>query len=316
MSHHDHDQVDEKTGVSRRKVLECMTWAGTGVLWTISGGVPHSLGIVDAAKAAEAGGMTFLQISDSHIGFDKPANPNALGTLEEAINKVNAIQKKPSFMIHTGDITHLSKAAEFDNAEKIISQAKLDVHYVPGEHDFLDEDRKFYKDRYGKGTKGPGYYSFDANGVHFIGLVNVFDLKAGGMGSLGAEQLEWLEDDVEGKSKSTPIVVLAHVPLWTVYPEWGWGTEDSAKALEYLKGFGSVTVLNGHIHQVMQKVEGNVTFHTARSTAFPQPAPGTAPSPGPMKVEDAKLRSLLGIASVNFKQGDQRLAIIDTPLQG
>ena len=316
MSHHDHDQVDEKTGVSRRKVLECMTWAGTGVLWTISGGVPHSLGIVDAAKAAEAGGMTFLQISDSHIGFDKPANPNALGTLEEAINKVNAIQNKPSFMIHTGDITHLSKAAEFDNAEKIISQAKLDVHYVPGEHDFLDEDRKFYKDRYGKGTKGPGYYSFDANGVHFIGLVNVFDLKAGGMGSLGAEQLEWLEDDVKGKSKSTPIVVLAHVPLWTVYPEWGWGTEDSAKALEYLKGFGSVTVLNGHIHQVMQKVEGNVTFHTARSTAFPQPAPGTAPSPGPMKVEDAKLRSLLGIASVNFKQGDQRLAIIDTPLQG
>jgi len=316
MSHHDHDQVDEKTGVSRRKVLECMTWAGTGVLWTISGGVPHSLGIVDAAKAAEAGGMTFLQISDSHIGFDKPANPNALGTLEEAINKVNAIQKKPSFMIHTGDITHLSKAAEFDNAEKIILQAKLDVHYVPGEHDFLDEERKFYKDRYGKGTKGPGYYSFDANGVHFIGLVNVFDLKAGGMGSLGAEQLEWLEDDVKGKSKSTPIVVLAHVPLWTVYPEWGWGTEDSAKALEYLKGFGSVTVLNGHIHQVMQKVEGNVTFHTARSTAFPQPAPGTAPSPGPMKVEDAKLRSLLGIASVNFKQGDQRLAIIDTPLQG
>ena len=316
MSHHDHDQVDEKTGVSRRKVLECMTWAGTGVLWTISGGVPHSLGIVDAAKAAEAGGMTFLQISDSHIGFDKPANPNALGTLEEAINKVNAIQKKPSFMIHTGDITHLSKAAEFDNAEKIISQAKLDVHYVPGEHDFLDEDRKFYKDRYGKGTKGPGYYSFDANGVHFIGLVNVFDLKAGGMGSLGAEQLEWLEDDVEGKSKSTPIVVLAHVPLWTVYPQWGWGTEDSAKALEYLKGFGSVTVLNGHIHQVMQKVEGNVTFHTARSTSFPQPAPGTAPSPGPMKVEDAKLRSLLGIASVNFKQGDQRLAIFDTPLLG
>jgi 3',5'-cyclic AMP phosphodiesterase CpdA len=316
MSHHDHDQLDEKTGVSRRKVLECMTWAGTGVLWTISGGVPHSLGIVDAAKAAEAGGMTFLQISDSHIGFDKPANPNALGTLEEAINKVNAIQKKPSFMIHTGDITHLSKAAEFDNAEKIILQAKLDVHYVPGEHDFLDEERKFYKDRYGKGTKGPGYYSFDANGVHFIGLVNVFDLKAGGMGSLGAEQLEWLEDDVEGKSKSTPIVVLAHVPLWTVYPQWGWGTEDSAKALEYLKGFGSVTVLNGHIHQVMQKVEGNVTFHTARSTSFPQPAPGTAPSPGPMKVEDAKLRSLLGIASVNFKQGDQRLAIIDTPLQG
>ena len=306
---------NEGAGISRRKVLECMTWTGTGVLWTISGGVPHSLGLVEAANAAEASALTFLQISDSHIGFDKPANPNALGTLEEAINKVKALQSKPAFMIHTGDISHLSKASEFDDADRIISQAKLDVHYVPGEHDFLDEQIKFYKERYGKGTKGPGYYSFDANGVHFIGLVNVVDLKAGGMGNLGAEQLEWLEDDLRGKSKSTPIVVFAHIPLWTVYPQWGWGTEDGARALEYLKGFGSVTVLNGHIHQVMQKVEGNLTFHTARSTAFPQPAPGTAPSPGPMKVEDSKLRSVLGIASVNFKQGDQRLAIIDTPLQ-
>ena len=310
------NQNHNEGGVSRRKVLECMTWTGTGILWTISGGVPHSLGLIDSAKAAEAKALTFLQISDSHVGFDKPANPNALGTLEEAINKVKALQNKPAFMIHTGDVSHLSKASEFDDAERIISQAKLDVHYVPGEHDFLDQDVKLYKDRYGKGTKGAGYYSFDANGVHFIGLVNVVDLKAGGLGNLGAEQLEWLEDDVKGKSKSTPIVVFAHIPLWTVYPQWGWGTDDGAKALEYLKGFGSVTVLNGHIHQVMQKIEGNVTFHTARSTAFPQPAPGTAPSPGPMKVEDSKLRSMLGIADVNFKQGDQHLAIIDTPLQG
>ena len=250
--------------------------------------------------------MTFLQISDSHVGFDKPANPNALGTLEEAIDKIKAMPTKPSFMIHTGDITHLSKAAEFDDADRIISQAKLDVHYVPGEHDFIDEEVKLYKERYGRGTKGAGWYSFDAGGVHFIGLVNVVDLKAGGLGNLGDEQLEWLEDDLKGRSKSTPIVLFAHIPLWTVYPQWGWGTEDGARALEYVKGFGSVTVLNGHIHQVMQKVEGNVTFHTARSTAFPQPAPGTAPSPGPMKVEDAKLRSMLGVASINFKQGDQR----------
>jgi 3',5'-cyclic AMP phosphodiesterase CpdA len=316
MSDHDHSHNDDGRGLSRRKVLECMTWAGTGVLWTVTGGVPHSLGLVDAANAAEPTGMTFLQISDSHVGFDKPANPNALGTLEEAINKINAMPKKPSFMIHTGDITHLSKAAEFDNADRIISQAKLDVHYVPGEHDFLDEEIKFYKERYGKGTRGAGYYSFDANGVHFIGLVNVVDLKAGGLGNLGAEQLAWLADDLKGKSKSTPIVAFAHIPLWTVYPEWGWGTEDGGRVLEMLKGFGSVTVLNGHIHQVMQKVEGNVTFHTARSTAFPQPAPGTAPSPGPMKVEDSKLRSMLGIASINFKQGEQRLAIIDSPLAG
>ena len=308
---------DHNSGPNRRKVLECMTWAGTGVLWTLTGGVPRSLGIVDEAVAAEQKGFTFLQISDSHMGFDKPANPNAKGTLQEAIDRVKALPARPSFMVHTGDISHLSKASEFDDADQIISQAKLDVHYVPGEHDIIDEDQgKLYRERYGRGTKGPGYYSFDANGVHFIGLVNVVDLKAGGLGNLGDEQLEWLEKDVKGRSVSQPVVVFAHIPLWTVYPQWGWGTQDGERALGYLKKFGSLTVLNGHIHQVMQKVEGNLTFHTARSTAFPQPAPGTAPSPGPMKVEDAKLRSVLGIASVNFKQGDQHLAIIDTPLQG
>ena len=307
--------TDHDEGVSRRKALECMTWVGTGVLWTISGGVPHSLGLIDQAIAKEASGLTFLQISDSHMGFDKPANPNAKGTLEEAIERIKAIQTKPAFMIHTGDITHLSKESEFDDAEKIISQAKLDVHYVPGEHDVIDPEIKLYKERYGRGTKGPGYYSFDANGVHFIGLVNVANLKGGGMRSLGDEQLEWMEDDLKGRSASTPIVVFAHIPLWAVYPEWGWGTEDSGRALAYMKRFGSVTVLNGHIHQVMQKVEGNVTFHTARSTAFPQPAPGTAPSPGPMKVPEDKLRTLLGTASVTFKPGEQRLAIIDTPLK-
>jgi 3',5'-cyclic AMP phosphodiesterase CpdA len=308
--------TDQDNTPTRRKVLECMTWAGTGVLWTISGGVPHSLGLVDEAMAADAKGLTFLQISDSHMGFDKPANPNAKGTLEEAIARIKAIPTKPAFMIHTGDITHLSKESEFDDAEKIISGARLDVHYVPGEHDIIDPDIKLYKERYGRGTKGPGYYSFDANGVHFMGLVNVANLKGGGMGSLGDEQLEWIENDLKGRSASTPIVVFAHIPLWSLYPQWGWGTEDSGRALGYLKRFGSVTVLNGHIHQVMQKVEGNVTFHTARSTAFPQPAPGSAPSPGPMKVPDDKLRTMLGTASVTFKQGEQRLAIIDTPLQG
>jgi 3',5'-cyclic AMP phosphodiesterase CpdA len=303
-------------GINRRKVLECMTWAGTGVLWTVAGGVPRSLGLVGEAKAAPATPLAFLQISDSHVGFDRPANPNALGTLEEAINKVKALPTKPAFMIHTGDITHLSKPGEFDDAERIISQARLDVHYVPGEHDVIDDEHKLYLDRYGRGTKGAGWYSFDANGVHFIGLVNVVDLKAGGLGNLGNEQLQWLENDLKGRSASTPIVVFAHIPLWTVYPQWGWGTDDGARALDSLKRFGSVTVLNGHIHQIMQKVEGNVAFHTARSTAFPQPEPGKAPSPGPMKVADDRLRSVLGTTSITFRPGQQRLAIVDTPLQG
>jgi len=307
----EHDNHDP----SRRKVLECMTWAGTGVLWTIAGGVPTAMGIIDQAIAAEAKGLTFLQISDSHVGFDKPANPNALGTLEEAIGRVKALPVKPAFMIHTGDITHLSKPKEFDDADQMISQARLDVHYVPGEHDILDEEVKLYRERYGRGAMGAGWYSFDANGVHFIGLVNVTNLKAGGLGNLGDEQLAWLEADLKGRTASTPIVVFAHIPLWVVYRDWGWGTEDGGRALDMLKRFGSVTVLNGHIHQVMQKVEGNVTFHTAQSTAFPQPVPGTAPSPGPMKVADDKLRTLLGITNVTFKQGEQRLAIVDQPLQ-
>jgi 3',5'-cyclic AMP phosphodiesterase CpdA len=307
---------DDRHGVSRRKILECMTWAGTGVLWTVASGMPRSMGIIGEATAAQPSGLSFLQISDSHVGFDKAANPNAIGTLEEAIAKIKTLPAKPSFVIHTGDITHLSKPAEFDNADRIIAQARLDVHYVPGEHDLLDEGQNFYRERYGRGAKGAGWYSFDANGVHFIGLVNVVDLKAGGLGNLGNEQLEWLEDDLEGRSASTPIVVFAHIPLWSVYPAWGWGTDDAARALDYLKRFGSVTVLNGHIHQIMQKVEGNVTFHTAMSTAFPQPVPGTAPSPGPLKVADEKLRSLLGVTDITFKQGQQRLAIIDQPLQG
>ena len=313
MAHHEHDD----DGISRRHALECMIWAGTGVLWTVSAGVPKSLGLLDRAAAAEvaSSGFTFLQISDSHVGFDKPANPHAIDTLREAIDHVKALPQKPSFMLHTGDITHLSKPAQFDNAEQLIGSAGVPVHYVPGEHDIVDEGLgTTYLERYGKNTKGSGWYSFDQNGVHFVGLVNVANLKAGGLGFLGNDQLEWLEDDLRAPKASTPIVVFAHIPLWSIYPNWGWGTDDAAIALGYLKRFGSVTVLNGHIHQLMQKVEGNVTFHTARSTAFPQPAPGTAPSPGPMLVPAEKLRGVLGITSVTYTHGNEALAITDTAL--
>ena len=308
---HDHDNNSD--GVSRRHALECMLWAGTGVLWTVSGGIPKS-SLMGSAQAAE-GGFTFMQISDSHVGFDKKANPDALATLQEAIGKVKALPNKPAFMLHTGDITHLSKPKEFDDAAQVIGSVGLDVHYVPGEHDNLDEvPLKSYLERYGKNTKGTGWYSFNQNGVHFIGLNNVMNLQAGGMGMLGAEQLAWLADDVKGLSASTPIVVFAHIPLWTISKDWGWGTEDSEQALSMLKRFGSVTVLNGHIHQLMQKVEGNVNFHTARSTAFPQPAPGTAPSPVPLVVPAEKLRSVLGVRTVVYTQGKELLAVTDQPL--
>ena len=310
---------NEKDGLDRRGALECMLWAGTGVLWTLVGGVPRSSSLlgISEANAQAASGFTFLQISDSHIGFKAAANPNPMATLDEAIAKIETLPQKPAFLIHTGDITHLSKAEEFDNADQAIGKARLDTFYVPGEHDIVDADLgKAYLERYGKrlGAKGAGWYSFDQNGVHFVGLVNVANLKAGGMGALGSEQLAWLEADLKDKSTSTPIVLMAHIPLWTVAENWGWGTQDAAQALALTKRFGSVTVLNGHIHQIMQKVEGAVTFHTARSTAFPQPAPGTAPAPGPLKVPEEKLRSVLGISTVAVKQGTQPLAITDTEL--
>jgi len=249
------------------------------------------------------------------MGFNKPANTDVVATFQTAIDRVNALPTAPAFMLHTGDISHLSKPEEFDTVQQMLKSASAQkVFYVPGEHDVLEDDGKEYLKRFGKGTSGNGWHSFDKNGVHFIGLVNVMQLKAGGLGTLGAEQLEWLERDVKRLAGSTPIVVFAHIPLWTVYPDWGWGTADSTQALAYLKRFGSVTVLNGHIHQVMQKVEGNVTFHTAASTAFPQPKPGAAPSPGPMKVRADQLRSVLGIADVHYKRGDHALAIIDSTL--
>jgi hypothetical protein len=305
--------IKDDNGIDRRGALQCMVWAGTGVLWTVAGGVPRS-SLMESARAAE-GGFTFLQISDSHIGFDKPANPNALGTLHEAIDKVVALPAKPAFMIHTGDIAHLSKPQQFDDADQAIGRAKLEVHYVPGEHDVVDEGQgKAYLERYGRGAKGAGWYSFDYEGVHFVGLVNVVDLKAGGLGNLGPEQLAWLASDLGGRSASTPIVVFAHIPLWTIAPDWGWGTEDSAQALALLARFGSVTVLNGHIHQLMQKIEGNVAFYTARSTAFPQPAPGTASAPGPKLVPAGELRQVLGIRTVAYMPGAERLAVTDASL--
>lgn len=306
-----------KDGVDRRGFLECMAWAGTGLIWTVSGGVLSSKAFGQMAdhKMGGGAGFSFVQISDSHIGFSKAANPDVTATLQEAINRINALDRTPDFLIHTGDLSHLSKPTEFDTLDQALRSAKSgQTFFVPGEHDMLVDDGQQYLARYGKGTKGAGWYSFDHKGVHFIGLVNVVNLKAGGLGTIGPEQLAWLRKDLAGCSNSTPIVVFAHIPLWTVYPEWGWGTGDGAQALSYMKRFGSVTVLNGHIHQTMQKIEGNIFYHTATSTAFPQPKPGTAPSPGPMKVPANQLRDVLGITHVNYIAGNHTLAVVDSSL--
>src|SRR2546423_2727206 len=313
--------VDDSSedGIDRRGFLRCMAWAGTATVWGLSAGIPTSFALnrLPFLTDVQRKSIFFAQISDSHIGFSKEANKDVTATLQEAVARLNSLPQAPALVLHTGDITQLAKSDEFDTANEVLKGVKTErIFYVPGEHDVASDGGVSYLQRYGKGTRGGGWHSFDHSGVHFIGLVNVLNLKAGGLGSLGAEQIDWLRKDVSGLSSSTPIVLFAHVPLWTVYPEWGWGTDDSEQALALVKRFGSVTVLNGHIHQIMQKVEGNVTFHTAMSTAFPQPTPGTAPAPGPMKVEPERLRSVLGITDVTFIPGRSALAVVDATLSG
>ena len=308
------DDAGSQGRLSRRTLLRCAAWGGAGVVWALKGGVPRSFSLIEPAAAAEARNLAFVQISDSHIGFNKDANPDPNGTLAAAIDKVRALPDRGGlFMLHTGDVSHLSKPEELDTAKQIIGVAGLDVHYVPGEHDVLVDNGSDFFARF-NGAADRKWYSFDALGAHFVALVNVLDLRAGGLGRLGAEQLDWLEKDLRGRSASTPLVIFTHMPLWDLYPEWGWGTDDAAQALSYVKRFGSVTVLNGHVHQVLQKVEGHVSFHTAMSTAFPQPAPGTAPSPGPMKVPAETLRSVLGVREVTETRGHGSLAVVDRTL--
>lgn len=305
-------------GVDRRGFLKCMAWAGAGLVWAMKDGVLQSQVFGADAASVAAADFTFTQVSDSHIGFNKGVYSDVVGTFQLAVSRINALPRPPALVLHTGDLTHLSKPKEFDTVAQIMKSARAEqTFYVPGEHDYFVDNGQQYRERFGKGTRGTGWQSFDYKGVHFIGLVNVANLTSGksALGVLGTEQLEWLEKDVAGLGDSTPIVVFAHVPLWTIYPEWGWGTEDSAQALGYLKRFGSVTILNGHIHQIVRKVEGKMTFHTARSTAFPQPQAGKAESPGPMKnVPADKLRAMLGLTSVSYVENAGALAVADSTL--
>ncbi|QAX85382.1 metallophosphoesterase [Pseudomonas sp. DTU12.3] len=312
-------RTDGLLNPDRRALLKCSAWAGAGVIWALHGGIPKAFALDATGNVSDpkalASTFHFVQISDSHIGFNKEANPEPVKTLQVAIDKVIALPKTPALILHTGDITHLSKAEEFDTATQLLKALPATVHYVPGEHDTLDAGGgALYLQRYGKGTKGNGWYSFDDHGVHFIALVNVFNFQAGREANLGADQIAWLADDLRAVASSTPIVVFTHIPLWTIYQPWGWGTEDGDQAIAMLRKYGSVTVLNGHIHQVIQKVEGNITFHTARGTAYPQPAPGAAPSPGPMTVAADQLRNYLGLTDVRATQGDHPLALIDSTL--
>lgn len=310
---------DDPLLLTRRSALKCLAYGGPGTLFVLSGGVFTPVDLAMAADSRSGSGKLgrplFVQISDTHIGFNKDANPDVGATLTRTIDLVNGMPDQPALIIHTGDITHLSKAAEFDTAQQLFSGLRTtEMHTVPGEHDIADATVSEYFSRFGKASGNRGYYSFDHAGVHFIGLINVLQFKPGGLGNLGPEQLAWVAADLRARSASTPIVVFAHMPLWTIYQQWGWGTGDAKQLLSQLRRFGSVTVLNGHIHQIIQKVEGNVTFHTARSTAYPQPAAGEGPGPGPLKVPADRLASMLGITSVSLRKHPAALSLNDATL--
>jgi hypothetical protein len=315
MSAHAPDR--DANGLSRRGLLKCSAWAGTGVVWALAGGVPRAFALdaMGAGEGADPHAFHFLQISDTHIGFNKAANPDPAKTLDEAIARVNAMPVKPGLILHTGDITHLSKPEQFEAAEGQLQSLPAPIRFVPGEHDVQDEGAGAnYLARHGQGTKGAGWYSFDDHGVHFIALINVTGFAAGALTTLGPDQLAWLADDLRAVRHETPIVVFAHIPLWTVWEPYGWGTADAGEAMTLLAPYGSVTVLNGHIHQVIQKVEGHIAFHTGRSTAYPQPAPGAAPAAGPLTVPAEQLRSYLGLTSATWRPGRHDLALANSTL--
>jgi hypothetical protein len=307
---------DDKARPSRRDFMECAGWIGTGMLWRMVAGVPATVGLIGSAEAqTEQEGYTFLQMSDNHMGFKAGPYQDVPGTLRAAIAKAKALPQRPALMLHTGDISHFATVEQFEAADEINATLGLDIHHIPGEHDMLDPGKKLFLARYGKNTKGDGWYSFDDHGVHFIALINVMHMGPDGQWLLGPEQIAWLKDDLSGVQDSTPIIVLAHVPLWTVYAKWGWGTGDATAITPLFRRFGSVTFLNGHIHQIVQKVEGNIAFHTARSTAFPQPVGGTAPHEGPiMTIAAGEVGEYLGITTATLHNSQERLAVTDITL--
>jgi 3',5'-cyclic-AMP phosphodiesterase len=256
-------------GMTRRQLMRHSAWFGGAVVLTVSAGevISHIPGTANAA-AASSTDLRFVQVSDSHIGFQGPANMDVAGTFADALNRVNSLGFRPDFVMHTGDLTHLSTPAQFDQVKQMLSQVDTDrVFTVPGEHDSIgDNGPRAYRQTFGQNTLGDGWYSFDTHGVHFIALVNTLHLEQ--LGHLGQDQIDFVQKDIAGLHSDTPIVVFSHIPLFAMYPKWGWGTDDAVQVLSMLRRFSSVTCLNGHVHQLFTKTEGNITFHSARPTCY------------------------------------------------
>ncbi|BAY00111.1 hypothetical protein MSTE_04819 [Mycobacteroides stephanolepidis] len=307
------DERDPQS-MSRRQLIRHTAWFGAAVALTVSGGevVSHVAGSTAPISSARPT-LRFAQISDSHIGFTGSANTHVVDSFDHAISQINSLDYTPDFVIHTGDLTHLATDEQFDQVKQMMSGIDTPhVFTVPGEHDSVDDAGQRYRGVFGGGTRGDGWYSFDIGGVHVIGLVNTLNLKK--LGHLGGEQLDFIRKDLEQLSADTPIIVFSHIPLFAMYPEWGWGTDDSAQALSYMKRFASVTCLNGHVHQLFTKTEGNITFYSGTTTAYPLPKPGDGPAPKPVTLPAGQLHEILGIREVSYVKGAQALAIKEDKL--
>jgi 3',5'-cyclic AMP phosphodiesterase CpdA len=302
--------------MSRRQLIRHTAWFGAAVGFAVVGGevISHVAGTAGAEHAAARPTLRFAQISDSHIGFTGAPNPDVTGTFGHAIDQVNHLGYTPDFVIHTGDLTHLSTQDQFDQVKQMLGGLRTPhVFTVPGEHDSVDDAGQKYRSIFGAGTRGDGWYSFDIAGVHVIALVNTLNLKK--LGRLGTDQLAFVEKDVAGLSSDTPIIVFSHIPLFAMYPDWGWGTDDAAQALSHLRRFASVTCINGHVHQLFSKTEGNVTFYSGTTTAYPLPHPGDGPAPKPITLPAGKLHDALGIREVSYTKGQTALALKEATLQ-
>ncbi|WP_067819328.1 metallophosphoesterase family protein [Nocardia inohanensis] len=301
--------------MTRRQLIRHSAWFGAAVgLAVVGGEVVSQLASAPPAAAADRPTLRFAQVSDSHIGFQGAANTDVTATFQTAIDQINGLGYTPDFVIHTGDLTHLATPEQFDQVEQMMKGLKTQhVFTVPGEHDATDDAGQRYRQVFGKGTRGDGWYSFDIAGVHVIGLVNTLNLQS--LGHLGRDQLDFVRQDVAGLGDDTPIIVFSHIPLFAMYPQWGWGTDDATEALSYLRRFSSVTCLNGHVHQLFTKTEGNITFYSGTTTAYPLPAPGDGPAPKPVTLPAGKLHDALGIREVTYQRGQQLLALKDQKLR-
>jgi 3',5'-cyclic AMP phosphodiesterase CpdA len=308
--------TDEQHTMNRRQLMRHSAWFGAAVGLAVVGGevISHVAGTADAARSSNRPTLRFAQVSDSHIGFTGKANPNVAGSFNQAIESINNLGYTPDFVIHTGDLTHLATPGQFDQVKQMMTGLRAPhVFTVPGEHDSIDDGGQKYRSAFGAGTRGDGWYSFDIAGVHVIALVNTLNLKK--LGHLGVDQLDFVAKDVAGLPSDTPIIVFSHIPLFAMYPDWGWGTDDAAQALSNLRRFSSVTCLNGHVHQVFSQTEGNVTFHSGTTTAYPLPAPGDGPAPKPVTLPAGKLHDALGIREVSYTRGQSALALKEKVLQ-